>query len=564
MTFTPTHAPGHPAATASDHLRLEGVSRTFPDRRVLTDLSLSVPAGTVAALIGENGSGKSTLLRIAAGLDEPDAGTVHHTGTVGLHHQEPPFDLALTVGEVLHRATAPVRALATAVEEAGEDLAAGRPGAEAALGEALTAATHAGAWEVDHRTDRVVDGLGIARIDRARPSTELSGGQVSRLSLAWFLLRAPHTLLLDEPTNHLDDAAAELLAELLRGWSGPVLLASHDRTFVDEVADVLYDLDPAPLPHAEVATDRDSPGSGFGVTRFGGRWGEYLTWQRRTRADWEARFRAEQDEIRRLEQRVRDDHTVGRPERGPRTEGRGARKFYADRNAKVVARRVNDAETALARVREAQVRKPPATVTFRALEGITRTRQRSGPVLVANAAAVPGRLAGTTLAVGATDRWLVTGPNGCGKSTLLAVLAGRLEPPGGSFWTAPEAQVRLLTQEPAAHDARATARSAYAAAVGERTAQEVPLASLGLLAGRDLDRPVGSLSVGQRRRLDLAVVLATPPDVLLLDEPTNHFSLRLVSELEEGLAGYPGAVVVASHDRWLRRRWDGEVLHLAP
>ncbi|MFC0359664.1 MULTISPECIES: ABC-F family ATP-binding cassette domain-containing protein [Kytococcus] len=557
----PTTSAGH---TASDHLRLDGISRTFPDRRVLTDVSLTIPAGQVAVLIGENGSGKSTLLRLAAGLDEPDAGTVHRTGTVGLHHQEPPFDLHLTVEQVLQRATAPVRALIDEVERAGQEVAADVPGATERLADALARAEHADAWEIDHRTDRVVEGLGISRIHRSRRADELSGGQVSRLSLTWFLLRSPHTLLLDEPTNHLDDAAAGLLTDLLTAWKGPVLLASHDRTFTDQVADVLYDLDPSPLPYADVATDHDSPGSGHGVTRFTGRWGEYLTWQRRTRAEWETRFRDEQAEIRRLEQRERDDHTVGRPERGPRTEARVAKKFYADRNAKVVARRVNDARTALERLREEQVRKPPATLTFRALDGLSRASVPPGPVLTASGVAVTGRLAPTSVSLTATDRLLVTGPNGSGKSTLLAVLAGPLRPDAGSVTRAPRLTTGLLTQEPRLPDGDPTVREAYRLAVGDRVAQEVPLAATGLLAGRDLDRPVSRLSVGQRRRLDLAVALASPPEVLLLDEPTNHLSLRLATELEEALVDYPGAVVIATHDRWLRENWDGRVLDLTP
>ncbi|WP_374929497.1 ABC-F family ATP-binding cassette domain-containing protein [Kytococcus sedentarius] len=570
---SPLHNPDspHTATPSSDHLRLDGISRTFPDRRVLTDVSLTVPAGTVAALIGENGAGKSTLLRIAAGLDAPDTGTVHTTGTVGLHHQEPPFGRSMTVAQVLSDAVTPVRALVTAVERAGEAVAAqgadadaGSPSdAEAHLARAIAAADRAGAWELDHRIDRVVDGLGIAALDRSRPASDLSGGQLARLSLAWFLLRAPDTLLLDEPTNHLDDRGWELLAGLLGQWRGPVLLASHDRAFVDEVATVLFDLDPVPLPHAQVAADHDSPGSGFGVARFTGRWSDHLIEQRAARTRWEEQFRTEQKERRRLQQRHADDHTVGRPERGPRTEGRGAKKFYADRNAKVVARRLNDAATALERLEENQVRKPPPELRFRALEGIERRVSRSGPVLTAQQVAVPCRLAPTSLALGATDRLLVTGPNGSGKSTLLHVLAGDLDPTTGSVSTPGGARIALLTQSPTPRADGDTPRTAYERAVGRRTADEVPLATLGLLAGRELDRPLASLSVGQRRRLELAVVLAAPPDVLLLDEPTNHFSLRLVTELEEALTGYPGAVVVASHDRWLRGRWAGEVLDLA-
>ncbi|QDO87975.1 ABC-F family ATP-binding cassette domain-containing protein [Ornithinimicrobium ciconiae] len=556
------------AASGADHLRLDGISRSFPDRRVLTDVSCTVASGEIAALIGENGSGKSTLLRIAAGLDEPDAGSVSAPGTVGLFHQEPPFRLSLTIAQVLEDATGPVRELAHLVEVEGQALADGDATAASRLQAAIDAAERHHAWELDHRTDRVLAGLDLAALPRDRPAGELSGGQVSRLSLAWLLLRSPDTLLLDEPTNHLDDAATQTLVGLLRDWSGPVLLASHDRAFLDEAATTLLDLDPAPRPYATVRQDRDSPGSGFGVTKFTGSYTAYLQDRYAERDRWVRRFRDEQAELARLRARVRDDHTVGRADRPPRTEGGAAKKFYADRNAKVVARRVNDASTALERLEHDQVRKPPARLRFIGLgevgagAGATAAGATTGPVLTATGLAVAGRLAPTTLSLRPRSQLLVTGPNGSGKSTLLSVLAGDLAPDHGSLTSSRRLRVALLSQEPLARDAEQSVRSAYEAAVGPERAERTPLATFGLIAGRDAERRVGALSVGQRRRLDLATLLADPPDVLALDEPTNHLSLLLVTELEQSLPDYPGAVVVASHDRWLRERWTGERLHL--
>ncbi|WP_237565458.1 ABC-F family ATP-binding cassette domain-containing protein [Ornithinimicrobium cavernae] len=563
-------APLHTSAVSgAEHLRVDGISRSFADRRVLTDVSLIVSAGEVACLIGENGSGKSTLLRIAAGLDHPDAGSVSVPGTVGLFHQEPPFRPTLTIDEVLAEATAPVRQLARRVEVEGQAMADGAPGAAARLHAALEAAQRHEAWDLDHRVDRVVAGLGLAQLPRDRRAGELSDGQVSRLSLAWLLLRSPDTLLLDEPTNHLDDAATETLTGLLRGWSGPVLIATHDRAFLDEVATTLLDLDPAPAPYAAVRHDTDSPGSGFGLTAFTGSYTAYLQHRQNERERWVRRFREEQTELARLRARVRDDHTVGRPDRPPRTEGAMARKFYADRNAKVVARRVNDATTALQRLERDQVRRPPARLRFVGLgpsEGLDAAGRRrvpsAGPVLTATGVAVAGRLAPTTLTLGPRSRLLVTGANGSGKSTLLAVLCGDLPPDHGSLTVPARLRTRRLSQEPLSREASQTVRTAYSSAVGVERAERTPLATFGLLAGRDADRPVAALSVGQRRRLDLAVLLADPPDVLLLDEPTNHLSLFLVTELEQSMPDYPGAVVVASHDRWLREGWTGERLHL--
>ena len=559
---------GGASLSARDHLRLDGISLSFPDRRVLTDVSLVVSAGEVACLIGENGSGKSTLLRIAAGLDEPDAGAVSVPGSVGLYHQEPPFAGDRAVAEVLEDAVAPVRALADVVEHESRLLAAGDAGAPDRLGLALEAAQRHHAWDLEHRVEQVVAGLGIDRSPKDRRVCDLSGGEVARLSLGWLLLRAPDTLLLDEPTNHLDDAGSDLLAELLRDWAGPVLIASHDRAFIDEVATTTLDLDPVPLPHSVVrehSESNDSPGSGFGVTRFGGGFTAYLRHRREERDRWVRRYREEQAELSRLRARVRSDRTVGHADRAPRSEARISRKFYSDRNATVVARRVNDAATALARLEREQVRRPPARLRFRGFaspDSASSWRGPDGPVLTATGVSVAGRLDETHVALGARDRLLVTGPNGSGKSTLLQVLAGHLAPDAGAVTVHGRLRRGLLGQESTRWDGAVSVRDAYRAAVGAETAERVPLASLGLIAGRDLDRPVGALSVGQRRRLDLAVLLAEPPEVLLLDEPTNHLSVLLATELEVALADYPGAVVVASHDRWLRSGWAGEVLRL--
>jgi macrolide transport system ATP-binding/permease protein len=170
---------------------------------------------------------------------------------------------------------------------------------------------------------------------------------------------------------------------------------------------------------------------------------------------------------------------------------------------------------------------------------------------------VPGRLAVDEFTVEPQARLLVTGANGAGKSTLLAAVAGRLEPVAGTIHRRRGLRVGLLEQDVRFADPVASPRRIYGEAVGERRAEAVPLTSLGLIAPRDLDRPVGALSVGQQRRLALALILARPPHLFLLDEPTNHLSLALATELEEALGAYPGAVVVASHDRWLRSRWEG-------
>lgn len=551
------------------HLRIDGLSKSYAGRRVLTNISFAVAAGDCAALIGENGRGKSTILRLVAGLEQPDGGEVNRPASWALYHQQPPFAGTDSLAAIQRLALAPVRHHADVVTRIGEAMAH-HPEDESlavALSQAIAGAERTDAWQVDHRWDVLLDGLGLAGLSPDRTAGELSGGQRARLSLAWVLVRRSELLLLDEPTNHLDDRATELVSQTIRDWPGPVLLASHDRAFLDETVTSLVDLDPAPRPH------RGEGAGAPGISRFTGSFTEYLSHRAGQRERWQRQYEQEQAELDRLRGRVKQDRQVGHTNWTARSETRMAQKFYSDKNATVVSRRVNEARTALDRLDQEQLRKPPRELRFRGLDaartqtgatgGSAQDRSaQGGPVVVATQVAVDGRLAPVSLSISGRDRWLVEGPNGSGKSTLLRVLAGHLVPDHGGVSAPSSVSIGLLGQEPEPGNPELPARQTYALRVGERVAEQVPLGTFGLLPGRDENRPVGELSVGQRRRLDLACVLASPPDVLLLDEPTNHFSLQLATELEDSLPDYPGAIVVASHDRWLRRRWQGPLLAL--
>ncbi|AFR06103.1 heme ABC exporter, ATP-binding protein CcmA [Nocardiopsis alba ATCC BAA-2165] len=541
--------------SASAHLRIDAVSVSFPDRRVLTDVSFVVSPGDRVGLIGENGSGKSTLLRVAAGLLSPDAGAARVVGgqdgtsAVGLLHQEAPFAPSMTVHEAIETTVAPIRAAVAAVDHSAQALAEAPQDAEVgrAYAHALDVAERLDAWSVDARISTMLVGLGLASVPGERRTGELSGGQRSRLSLAWLLLRDPDVLLLDEPTNHLDDAATEVVTSLV-------------------------DLDPAPIPHRLADEVReDGPGSGIGVTRFSGTYSDYLVSRAEARLRWERRYRDEQDELRRLRAGVQDNQQVGHVNWKPRTESRIAKKFYGDRNAKVVARRVNDARARLETLEKEQVRRPPEELAFAGLtaSGVptVTSPEDDGPLLTASEVHVPGRLAPVSLALGAGDRLLVTGANGAGKSTLLRLISGGLAPVSGTLNLLSRQRVGLLGQDVTialSHEdgSERTVSEAYTEAVGAERAERTPLSTFGLLSGSDEHRPVGALSLGQRRRLELAILLADPPELLLLDEPTNHLSLPLVTALERAIGEYPGTVVIASHDRWIRERWAGARLDL--
>ncbi|MFD9963333.1 ABC-F family ATP-binding cassette domain-containing protein [Amycolatopsis sp. NPDC058986] len=518
-------------------------------RVVLNGVSLIASAGQRVGLVGENGAGKSTLLRLLAGLEEPRSGDVRRGDDLGFLLQELPFPATAAFSDVIDDALAEIRAATVRLDELTAAMAE-RPDDVAVLeeyGQVLDWAQAHDLWDADRRAELVCDGLGLGGIDPRRELGTLSGGQRSRLGLAALLVRRPETLLLDEPTNHLDDAAMEFLERHLAELTGVVVLSSHDRVFLDAVCTDIVDLDPAPA-------DRLAGGA----TRYGGSYSAYLRQKRAERARWEQRYAEEQEELKELRETVAVTARNVAYGRGPRDNDKFIHHFKGARVQKTIARRVRDAQQRLEELERDQVRKPPAPLRFAA--ALTGGATGDGPAISIRELEVPGRLSVPRLDVTGAARLLVTGGNGAGKSTLLSVLAGRLAPASGTVHLGHGVRVGMLDQDVEFDDPAKTAHQVYREALGE---EAPPMSRLGLLASRDLGRPVGALSVGQRRRLALAVLLAQPPDVLLLDEPTNHISLALAEELFAALGSAPGAVVIASHDRWLRRGWTGDRLELA-
>jgi macrolide transport system ATP-binding/permease protein len=549
--------------TLTQPIIARGIDRAYGDRRILSGVDITVAPHARTGLIGENGVGKSTLLRILAGVETPDGGTVERPARSGILWQEAPVDLGATVRELIDDYTRPLLDIRREFEDAAAGLD-GSPASAARYERALDAAERAEVWNLDARTEEVLEELGVGGLvstrafGAAQPAgtgerrlSELSGGQRSRVALAGLLLGRPEALLLDEPTNHLDDQAVAYLVKQLATWRGPVIFASHDRAFLDEVATELVDLDP----------DRSRA-----ATRYGGTFSDYLDEKRRERQRWEQQHRTEQDELARLERVAATTAREITHDRAPRDNDKSVYNHKVATVQTAVRRRVKDAVRRHSVLEAVAVRKPPAVLRFAGIPGVGS--RHAPPALLdqrglvdATAVHVEGRLTLERLTIAADDRLLVTGPNGAGKSTLLSVLAGELAP-SGAVHRRKGLRVGLLRQDVRFADASLTPREIYRAAVGERRSELTPIGDLGLVPPSQLDRPVGSLSVGQQRRLALAIVIANPPHLFLLDEPSNHLSLALAVDLEEALGTYPGAVVVASHDRWLRRRWEGRVLRL--
>ncbi len=518
------------------------LTRTFGDRLVLDGVDLLANPGEPVGLVGENGSGKSTLLRLLAGLDRPDSGSVTGPADVAYLAQEPEFAPGSTVGDVLAAVLAPLHDAVARLETLAAELGTTGPAVTQEYADLLAWAVHHEAWDADRRADVAAARLGVAHLGRARPVAALSGGERTRLALAAIVTRRPDCVLLDEPTNHLDDEATALVEELVSGSAGVVVVASHDRVFLDRTASVVVDLDPS---HFGV--------DGQGGSRFVGDFTAYLAERRRARRRWEEAFVAQRDELTALRAAGQTTARTVAPDRGPRDNDKFIYHAKGAAVARTVARRVHAVERRIAAIEREVVPKPPRPLTF------GRTLVDGAASVWVRGLEVRGRVVVDRLTVEAGEHLLVTGANGSGKSSLLEVLAGRLRPARGDVRVRAK-RVGYLPQDATFERPDLTAQEVYAAATGDADAP--PLVELGLVHPRELGTPVGLLSVGQQRRLALAVVVASSPDLLLLDEPTNHISLALAADLEEALGRSAGTVVVASHDRWLRGRWDGPVVAL--
>lgn len=508
------------------------------DRLLFTDLDLVVAPGDVIGLVGVNGAGKSTLLRTLAGLQPLEQGSVAlnpPAATVGYLPQEPERRPGETVRDFLARRTG-VSAAQSALDAATGALTAGAAGADDAYATALERWLDLGGADLDERAEQVAAELGLT-VDLDHPMTGLSGGQAARAGLASLLLSRYDIFLLDEPTNDLDLAGLDRLERFVTGLRAGTVLVSHDREFLTRTVTRVLELD---LHQGQ-------------VNHFGGGYAAYLEERevaRRhareeyeeyadTRAGLEARARMQrawmEKGVKNARRKATDNDKVGRKFRAESTEKQAAK-------AKQTARLIERLEVVEEPRREWELRMEIAAAP------------RAGAVVASLRGAVVRRggftLGPVDLQVDWADRVAITGANGCGKSTLLAALLGRLPLDEGHAALGPGVVVGEVDQARGLFLGEQPLLDAFGAAVPELAPADVRtlLAKFGLRADHVL-RPAATLSPGERTRAALALLQGRGVNLLVLDEPTNHLDLPAIEQLESALAGFPGTLLLVTHDR---------------
>jgi macrolide transport system ATP-binding/permease protein len=525
----------------TEHLKLSGVSHGYGDRQLLAAISLVITAGEHVAIVGENGAGKSTLLRIMAGLETPDEGSVTSDGRVGYLAQTHGLPEDFTVGAAIDASLAPLRALEAELDRLEAGLADAEDDDLETYGRLQTEYQLREGYAAESRVEAALDRLGLGGLDRDRALGSLSGGEQERVALACVLADPADILLLDEPTNHLDARGTAWLEDRLVAHRGTVVVVSHDRVLLRKVAGTIIEVDAERLA----------------VARYGNGYDGYLREKAAERQRWVQEYHQWIDAMD-AEQRQADT-VAGKMGYARKRDGdKMGFDFKAGTWQKAATSKVRNAQERLRRLEASPVDRPPVPLRLNADLAVDPEiapapgLDEPSAVLSARGVSVPGRLRPTDFEAWTGDKILITGPNGAGKSTLLSVLAGTLEPAGGSVNR--PGRVGYLQQELELPD-RPSLRllPAFVAGLGGNIDEHAEaLLRLGLFRTSEFHVPVGSLSAGQQRRLALARLLLGGYSTLIVDEPTNHLAPVLVEQLEEALADFTGTLVMVSHDRALR------------
>jgi ATP-binding cassette subfamily F protein 3 len=530
-------------------LNVNRVSKTYGIQSILEDVSFIINSGDRVGLVGPNGSGKTTLLRIIAGFERPDTGhvAVEPGVTIGYLAQGLETTFGDTVGEVL---LSGIDGLVTAqrqVESLTEQLAGAGPNPSAQMlaeyGEALERFEALGGYNVEHRSEPILAGLGLQDVSLDRPVQRLSGGQRTRLGLARLLVAEPTLLLLDEPTNHLDISALEWLEGFLADYRGAALVVSHDRTFLNNTVSRILSLDARTHHLTEYAGDYTD----FELAKAAELDHQWMVWQ------------DQQDEIARLTNAARHMRGLATLRKGGKADIRvnsdkyagGKHGFFANRSLETT-RRAKRIEHRIDRLlNEDKVDKPKGTWQMKLDFG---EMTRGGQIVVAledvgHAFGDNVLFRHVNLVLRHGDRVALVGPNGTGKTTLLRAIIGEITPSEGSVRIGSGVRIGYMPQEHETLDPSATALSTVQAISPMNDTEARNFLHYFLFEGDDVFTPVGQLSYGERARLILARLVVSGVNCLVLDEPVNHLDIPSRERFEAALDAFPGTVLVAVHDR---------------
>jgi ATP-binding cassette, subfamily F, member 3 len=494
-------------------LHVSGLAKAYGGHELFKDVSFRLTPGQRLALVGRNGSGKTSLLRILAGEISADGGEIARSRTVrlALHDQRPPRSSGRTLEAYVAESLADVHAAEARLAELEARMAGGAHDEDTLrdYASAQAALEAAGGYEWRTRIESILRGLGFAHADLGRPLDTFSGGELTRASLARALAARPDVLLLDEPTNHLDLVSLEWLEREIQSLDASVLLVSHDRWFLESVANGVLELE---LGRSKVYA------MGYSAYR------REKAQQLETQAGaWER----QQEEIQRLE------------------------RFVAKFKAGTRARQAKSVEKRLGRMERVEKPRGEKSLAF----GFPKTTRPGRIVLEADdLRLVAGEkllVQDASFALERGARVAVIGPNGSGKTTLIETLLGRRRPAGGRIKLGHNAEVAYFSQHVEELPENATVLEAMCLGTALNQGQARNLLGRFLFGGDTVERRVGVLSGGERRRLSLARLVASGANTLVLDEPTNHLDIESREALEEALDAFDGTILFVSHDRAL-------------
>ena len=510
---------------------MHNVRKAVGDKVILDNVTLSFFPGAKIGVVGPNGAGKSTMLKLMAGLDKPNNGDANLAkgATVGILLQEPPLTEDKTVRENVEEAVGDIKAKLARFEEVSAEMA--NPDADfdalmAEMGELQTELDNANAWDIDTRLEQAMDALQCPPGDT--PVDVLSGGERRRVALCKLLIEQPDLLLLDEPTNHLDAESVNWLEGHLKSYPGAVLAVTHDRYFLDHVAEWICEVDRGQLHPYE------------------GNYSTYLDTKRK-RLQIEGKKDAKRAKI--LEKEL--DWVRSSPKaRQAKNKARLARyeelAAEAERNRKIDTAEINIP--------------PGPRLGNVVLEANHLTKGFGDRVLIKD-------LSFTLPRAGIVG---VIGPNGVGKTTLFKTIVGLEKADSGDLKVGETVNFSYVDQNRTGIDPEKNVWEVvsdgldYIKVANFEEPSRAYVASFGF-KGPDQQKKSGVLSGGERNRLNLALTLKQGGNVLLLDEPTNDLDVETLSSLEDALLECPGCAVVVSHDRWFLDRiathilaWEGE------